>query len=1623
MASLHGQHAPAVDAAARAALAPHAAALADFVRLAKWEDRGYYANRAAAEKAARVLHRLKRRARAALAAPAAAVLAGAGRAMGLPDLAPTALAAADAEGFAKPPAADTVDEGAGEAAAGAWRELARAAAADAAAAAPPPAASRASSAPRYVSRIDALLAPSVASIAASPAGDAGAALDGLAASAAARAAALAADASPKARPRKKKALLDLFAALKEAGADDAATAVPRGDREPVAWFAAPPPEFGGLLARTPPSLAPRLPDWASAADAYYWRAVARLQRLWEAAKAPHADVSGGEARVAVRVCEHQLHLLRRGRAALAAAGDACARIDAAHKLAAGWAGPGGDGGGAAGAAALAAARAHAGPLAQRLADAGALVRAAAAAERCAPERGVLDGAAAWMERAAAGARAGAAALAAATAHVPPSALAPPDAASAARACLAGARELAAAGDAAAAAGGWAGRVPAWPAAAAALRAAAAAAGAADAGAAAPRPSTTPDAAAASARLPASADAAVGAILAWAQALARDAGAPPLLAALDAAEARLRPKAAAAVADALEKLVADAAAAADGGGGDQGEEPGWGFGRPRAGVMPKTLIYLSGGARPAARMRDSTKADPRRGAKSGREARGATADHSLPHLHPPPAAAARGALASVTSLLPPVRAAATAVALAASARARAAGKLAHVSASLLAALLEAGFCTTAGEEDREGEGDGGKGKGALDEGGVGLGAGSGARDISDQLDDEDQLLGARALDAPPEEQDDAPVNDKAKGVEMGDDFDAALHDVEPDAEGSDDGDDADADGDDDDGRLDQQMGDVGPDADDVDARLWDGDDEAEAGGEKPEEAADAPALPASDAGRREYGQGEDKPGDDGGKAAAPEAGGGAEPQDAANDEGGESGDDDGAPPGDDGPGAPAPGVDAPPEPLELPADMQLDGEGGGEGEGDEGDGGADADGADDQAAAAVAPDGGERKPTPDRPAAESDGDEGIEQAGGDGRDGDAAGSDDDGPAPPGAPDGPAPMLDDDLPADGESPTEPVSVPGDDEAPADAAAEAGPTGAAAAAADGGGIDGGGGDEAEDADMDAAADAGAGAADGGGGRGARAAGAADPAGAPRSARDGDAPPPPGGARHNTDAVNPHRSLAGALERWRAALASRDAPAEAGGAGGGGPGDDATPPEAEFVTGDDDGNEGNGVALGAATEEQAAAGVHGGDDDDDGAPAAPSDDEGMPDAPPLDDDGAAAAADAGGAGGSKRREQGDRERERERGASADGDRAGAPAAPHLDARPDGGPDAAHVGAMAHAPAALTLTGLDAEAERARLEADLASALAARAAPGGAPVAPPLWPTIAALTERTAADLAQALAAALEPTRASRLARGYKTGKRVDMRAVVAYVASGYRRDRIWMRRTRPDARAYRVALVVDDSRSVADAGVAPFAVEAVAATARALGRADLGDLAVLACGGGSGARLLHPFGAPLDDSAVAATVAGLSFAADATVGDTPAADALLAAGALLDADGGGGGGLGPLAQLVVVVGDGRFHEKAGLRAAAASLAARPGVLLVYVALDSASGGEGGPGASRAPTSLADLRTISFSPDGAPRATPYLDDFPFPHYVVLRRAAGLPAALGGVVRAWLEAARAAGGG
>ena len=82
------------------------------------------------------------------------------------------------------------------------------------------------------------------------------------------------------------------------------------------------------------------------------------------------------------------------------------------------------------------------------------------------------------------------------------------------------------------------------------------------------------------------------------------------------------------------------------------------------------------------------------------------------------------------------------------------------------------------------------------------------------------------------------------------------------------------------------------------------------------------------------------------------------------------------------------------------------------------------------------------------------------------------------------------------------------------------------------------------------------------------------------------------------------------------------------------------------------------------------------------------------------------------------------------------------------------------------------------------------------------------LWADSAGLS----GELTEQLRLILEPTKATRLAGEYRSGKRLAMRKVIAYIASHFRKDKIWLRRTRPDQRTYQAsqASVVHNIRTL---------------------------------------------------------------------------------------------------------------------------------------------------------------------------------------------------------------------
>jgi midasin len=92
-----------------------------------------------------------------------------------------------------------------------------------------------------------------------------------------------------------------------------------------------------------------------------------------------------------------------------------------------------------------------------------------------------------------------------------------------------------------------------------------------------------------------------------------------------------------------------------------------------------------------------------------------------------------------------------------------------------------------------------------------------------------------------------------------------------------------------------------------------------------------------------------------------------------------------------------------------------------------------------------------------------------------------------------------------------------------------------------------------------------------------------------------------------------------------------------------------------------------------------------------------------------------------------------------------------------------------------------------------------------------------------------------------LEPQLSQNLQGDFKTGKRLNMKKVISFIASHYRNDKIWLRRTLPSKRDYKILIAIDDSLSMQENhNLGLFSLEAMIALTEALHRLEVGKVAV---------------------------------------------------------------------------------------------------------------------------------------------------------------------------------------
>ncbi|KAJ1518492.1 hypothetical protein HMI54_015680 [Coelomomyces lativittatus] len=261
------------------------------------------------------------------------------------------------------------------------------------------------------------------------------------------------------------------------------------------------------------------------------------------------------------------------------------------------------------------------------------------------------------------------------------------------------------------------------------------------------------------------------------------------------------------------------------------------------------------------------------------------------------------------------------------------------------------------------------------------------------------------------------------------------------------------------------------------------------------------------------------------------------------------------------------------------------------------------------------------------------------------------------------------------------------------------------------------------------------------------------------------------------------------------------------------------------------------------------------------------------------------------------------------------------------------------------------------------------------------------LWHGCKNLTLLYATQLTEQLRLLLEPTLASHLTGDYKSGKRLNMRRILPYIASDFRKDKIWLRRTKANQRDYQVLIAVDDSQSMNDSSAIQLAFESVCLITRAMEQLEVGPIAL--CSFGEDLKVVHPFGQRFTDDAGAQAFQRFQFNQSRTN-----IEALLQSSLHLFQE---TNSQNIPWRLMLILSDGicDHHEK--LRHLVRK-AAEARILTVCIVLDQRE------------ESILQMSSVNFD-NGQLRMTHYMDNFPFDFYVVLRDIRRLPMVLSDALR------------
>ncbi|KAL6945303.1 hypothetical protein ACO0QE_002753 [Hanseniaspora vineae] len=276
------------------------------------------------------------------------------------------------------------------------------------------------------------------------------------------------------------------------------------------------------------------------------------------------------------------------------------------------------------------------------------------------------------------------------------------------------------------------------------------------------------------------------------------------------------------------------------------------------------------------------------------------------------------------------------------------------------------------------------------------------------------------------------------------------------------------------------------------------------------------------------------------------------------------------------------------------------------------------------------------------------------------------------------------------------------------------------------------------------------------------------------------------------------------------------------------------------------------------------------------------------------------------------------------------------------------------------------------------------------------------LWKKSEMETNELASGLSEQLRLILEPTLATKLRGDYKTGKRLNMKRIIPYIASQFRKDKIWLRRTKPSKRQYQIMIAVDNSKSMSESKSVNLAFQSICLVSKALTQLESGGLSIVKFG--EHTKEVHNFDEQFSNQSGAKAFQWFDFQDTKTDIKRLCAESIK----IFDKALASGNGNADLWQLEIILSDGVCEDHETIQRLVRR-ARENKIMLVFVIIDGINANE----------SIMDMNQVKYVPDHLGnmqlKVEKYLDTFPFEFYVVVHDITELPEMLSIILRQYFS--------